>query len=83
GKGKNQLNFNQSALEEAGRYAAEDADVTVQVHLKMGPELQQNKGPLNVFENIEKQQEPVLSSAERNSLPLPPFLLPPPSPSLP
>ncbi|MEI2495259.1 maltose/maltodextrin ABC transporter substrate-binding protein MalE, partial [Acinetobacter baumannii] len=27
GKGKNQLTFNQIALEEAGRYAAEDADV--------------------------------------------------------
>ncbi|XNM79017.1 hypothetical protein ACLK19_26045 [Escherichia coli] len=30
GKGKNQLTFNQIALEEAGRYAAEDADVTLQ-----------------------------------------------------
>ncbi len=26
------------ALEEAGRYAAEDADVTLQLHLKMWPE---------------------------------------------
>ncbi len=30
GKGKNQLTFNQTALEEAGRYAAEDAVVTLQ-----------------------------------------------------
>jgi DNA polymerase-1 len=37
GKGKNQLTFNQIALEEAGRYAAEDADVTLQLHLKMWP----------------------------------------------
>lgn len=43
GKGKNQLTFNQIALEEAGRYAAEDADVTLQLHLKMWPELQQHK----------------------------------------
>ncbi|MCS5951121.1 hypothetical protein LNO88_27345 [Klebsiella pneumoniae subsp. pneumoniae] len=39
GKGKNQLTFNQIALEEAGRYAAEDADVTLQLHLKMWPKL--------------------------------------------
>ncbi|MEN0791040.1 maltose/maltodextrin ABC transporter substrate-binding protein MalE, partial [Listeria monocytogenes] len=49
GKGKNQLTFNQIALEEAGRYAAEDADVTLQLHLKMWPDLQKHKGPLNVF----------------------------------
>ncbi|VEB51843.1 DNA polymerase I [Salmonella enterica subsp. enterica] len=48
-KVKNQLTFNQIALEEAGRYAAEDADVTLQLHLKMWPELQQHKGPLNGF----------------------------------
>ncbi len=44
-----QLTFNQIALEEAGRYAAEDADVTLQLHLKMWPKLQQHEGPLNIF----------------------------------
>lgn len=68
GKGKNQLTFNQIALEEAGRYAAEDADVTLQLHLKMWPELQQHKGPLNVFENIEMPLVPVLSRVERNGV---------------
>ncbi len=43
GKGKNQLTFNQIALEEAGRYAAEDADVTLQLHLKMWPDLQKTQ----------------------------------------
>ncbi|MCS5872633.1 hypothetical protein LN650_01265 [Klebsiella pneumoniae subsp. pneumoniae] len=52
GKGKNQLTFNQIALEEAGRYAAEDADVTLQLHLKMWPKLQQHEGPLNIFQHI-------------------------------
>lgn len=68
GKGKNQLTFNQIALEEAGRYAAEDADVTLQLHLKMWPELQQNEGPLNVFKNIEMPLVPVLSRVERNGV---------------
>ncbi|WP_348250192.1 hypothetical protein, partial [Salmonella enterica] len=53
GKGRDQLTFNEIALEEAGGYAAEDADVTLQLHVKMWPELQQHKGALNVFENIE------------------------------
>lgn len=44
GKGKNQLTFNQIALEEAGRYAAEDADVTLQLHLKMCTICKNTKG---------------------------------------
>ena len=66
GKGKNQLTFNQIALEEAGRYAAEDADVTLQLHLKMWPQLQQHEGPLNIFKNIEMPLVPVLSRVEQN-----------------
>jgi len=75
GKGKNQLTFNQIALEEAGRYAAEDADVTLQLHLKMWPELQQHKGPLNVFENIDMPLVPVLSRVERNGVKIDPAVL--------
>ena len=68
GKGKNQLTFNQIDLEQAGRYAAEDADVTLQLHLKMWPELQKNAGPLNIFQNIEIPLVPVLSRVERNGV---------------
>jgi DNA polymerase-1 len=75
GKGKNQLTFNQIALEEAGRYAAEDADVTLQLHLKMWPKLQQQKGPLNVFQHIEMPLVPVLSRVERNGVNIDPTVL--------
>jgi len=75
GKGKNQLTFNQIALEEAGRYAAEDADVTLQLHLKMWPKLQKQKGPLNVFQNIEMPLVPVLSRVERNGVNIDPDVL--------
>ncbi|XMR57597.1 DNA polymerase [Escherichia coli] len=68
GKGKNQLTFNQIALEEAGRYAAEDADVTLRVHLKMWPDLQKRQRPLHIFENIEIPLVPVLSRIERNGV---------------
>ncbi|AML37701.1 DNA polymerase I [Klebsiella aerogenes] len=75
GKGKNQLTFNQIALEEAGRYAAEDADVTLQLHLKMWPQLQQHEGPLNIFKNIEMPLVPVLSRVERNGVKIDPAVL--------
>ncbi|WP_058911943.1 DNA polymerase I [Entomohabitans teleogrylli] len=75
GKGKNQLTFNQIALEEAGRYAAEDADVTLQLHLKMWSSLQQYEGPLNVFKNIEMPLVPVLSRVERNGVKIDPAVL--------
>ncbi|MCT9846561.1 DNA polymerase I [Leclercia adecarboxylata ATCC 23216 = NBRC 102595] len=75
GKGKNQLTFNQIALEEAGHYAAEDADVTLQLHLKMWPKLQKDAGPLNVFQNIEMPLVPVLSRIERNGVKIDPAVL--------
>lgn len=75
GKGKNQRTFNQIALEEAGHYAAEDADVTLQLHLKMWPELQRYSGPLNVFKQLEMPLVPVLSRIERNGVKIDPTVL--------
>ena len=75
GKGKNQLTFNQIALEEAGRYAAEDADVTLQLHLKMWPKLQKTAGPLRIFNEIEIPLVPVLSRIERNGVKINPTVL--------
>lgn len=68
GKGKNQLTFNQIALEQAAHYAAEDADVTLQLHLKMWPELEKQTGPLRVFKEIEMPLVPVISRIERNGV---------------
>ncbi|NQS83977.1 DNA polymerase I [Pantoea allii] len=68
GKGKNQLTFNQIALEQAAHYAAEDADVTLQLHLKMWPELEKEDGPKKVFEQIEMPLLKVISRIERNGV---------------
>lgn len=68
GKGKNQLTFNQIALEQAAHYAAEDADVTLQLHLKMWPELEKEAGPKKVFEQIEMPLLKVISRIERNGV---------------
>lgn len=68
GKGKNQLTFNQIALEQAAHYAAEDADVTLQLHLQMWPKLEQAPGPKAVFEEIEMPLVKVISRVERNGV---------------
>ncbi|QHB30770.1 DNA polymerase I [Yersinia canariae] len=68
GKGKNQLTFNQIALEQAGPYAAEDADVTLQLHLVLWPKLQQSEGLKRVFQEIEMPLLPILSCIERTGV---------------
>ena len=68
GKGKKQLTFNQIPLEQAAHYAAEDADVTLQLHLKMWPELEKEPGPKAVFEQIEVPLVSVISRIERNGV---------------
>ncbi|ORM62471.1 DNA polymerase I [Pantoea rodasii] len=68
GKGKNQLTFNQIAVEQAAHYAAEDADVTLQLHLQMWPKLEQEAGPKQVFTDIEMPLVTVISRIERNGV---------------
>ncbi|CAI1117539.1 DNA polymerase I [Serratia ficaria] len=75
GKGKNQLTFNQIALEQAAPYAAEDADVTLQLHLAMWPQLQQSAELLTVFNQIEMPLLPVLSHIERTGVLIDPAIL--------
>ncbi|CAK9886820.1 MAG: DNA polymerase I [Candidatus Erwinia impunctatus] len=75
GKGKKQLTFNQIELEVAAHYAAEDADVTLQLHLAMWPELEKESGPRAVFENIEMPLVSVISRIERQGVLIDPTLL--------
>jgi DNA polymerase-1 len=66
GKGAKQLTFNQIELEQAGPYAAEDADVTLRLHQTLWPRLHEQPGPAAVFRDIEIPLVPVLSRIERN-----------------
>ncbi|WP_413508663.1 DNA polymerase I [Serratia proteamaculans] len=68
GKGKKQLTFNQIALEQAAPYAAEDADVTLRLHLAMWPQLKESAELLTVFNEIEMPLLPVLSHIERTGV---------------
>jgi len=68
GKGKKQVTFDQIDLEIASKYAAEDADVTLQLHQAIWPQLQKAEGPKNVFSQIEIPLVNVLSSMERRGV---------------
>ncbi len=65
GKGSKQLTFNQIKLEDAGPYAAEDADVTLRLHQTLWPRLESLPGPSSVYTDIELPLVPVLSRIER------------------
>ncbi|QRN38301.1 DNA polymerase I [Pectobacterium carotovorum] len=75
GKGKNQLTFNQIALEQAGPYAAEDADVTLHLHQKLWGKLQPHTDLCQVFQTIDMPLVPVLSRIERTGVLIDPVIL--------
>ena len=66
GKGVKQLAFNQLKIEDAGHYAAEDADITLRLHQFFWPQLDQIASLKSVFETIEIPLIPILSHIERN-----------------
>jgi len=68
GKGKGQLSFNEVPLEQAGPYAAEDAEVTLRLHQVLFERLQQEQGQRELFERIEMPLVPVLSKIERTGV---------------
>jgi len=75
GKGKKQLTFNQIDIELAGPYAAEDADITLRLHLAIGDKLKAIEPLANVFHDIEKPLIPVLASIEQNGALVDPTML--------
>jgi DNA polymerase-1 len=68
GKGAKQITFNQVALKEAGEYAAEDADVTLQLHRVLHSALEKEPGLLKVYEEIEQPLVPVLLEMEHRGV---------------
>ena len=65
GKGAKQLTFNQVPLETAGDYAAEDADVTLQLHHCLYPQLQAQPSLSRVYSDIDMPLVRILSEVER------------------
>ena len=66
GKGAKQLTFDQIAIEQAGPYAAEDADVTLRLHQTLMGKLEATPSLLRVLNEIEMPLVPVLARIERN-----------------
>ena len=68
GKGVKQITFDQVPLDEAGPYAAEDAEVTVRLHSFFTPRLAERSSLQRVYEEIEMPLVPVLSAMERRGV---------------
>lgn len=75
GKGKKQLTFNQLDIEEAGPYAAEDADVTLRLHNRLQAALEQDVGLKSIYQDIEVPLVPVISRIERTGVMIDDMLL--------
>ncbi|CAI8824602.1 DNA polymerase I [Methylococcus capsulatus] len=65
GKGAKQIPFARVSVEDACRYAAEDADVTLCLHRALWPRLESIPSLRAVYETIEIPLVPVLSRIER------------------
>ncbi|MBU3605476.1 DNA polymerase I [Polynucleobacter sp. MWH-Creno-3A4] len=68
GKGVHQIGFDQVDLKIATDYAAEDADITLRLHLALWPQIQENPGLLYIYEKIEMPAMRVLGIMERNGI---------------
>ncbi len=68
GKGSKQLTFNEVDLEQASRYAAEDADITLRLHEHLWGELCRIEPLKSVYETIEQPLVPVLFAMEQTGV---------------
>ncbi len=68
GKGAHQIPFAQVDVNRAAEYSCEDSDMTLHVHETLWPQLQQQPGPLFVYEKIEMPSVAVLGRIERHGV---------------
>ncbi|GAB2866717.1 DNA polymerase I [Pseudoduganella ginsengisoli] len=75
GKGVNQITFDQVELGRATEYAAEDADITLRLHLAMHGHVANDENLKRIYETIELPTAIVLQKIERNGVRIDPDLL--------
>lgn len=68
GKGAKQIGFDEVALAQAAEYAAEDADITLQLHRALYPQIAREPGLERVYREIEMPVSLVLRKMERNGV---------------
>jgi DNA polymerase-1 len=68
GKGAKQVAFNQVTVETAAEYAAEDADITLQLHQALSPNITADKKLDFIYSSIEMPSMEILFTIERNGV---------------
>ncbi len=68
GKGARQLTFNQVPVDRAAEYSAEDADVTLQLHQALWPQIEHLPKLKQLYEEIEQPLVPVLKRMEERGV---------------
>jgi DNA polymerase I len=68
GKGAKQITFNQVDVDRATEYSAEDADITLQLHMALWPQIEALPTLKAVYETIEQPLVPVLYRMERTGV---------------
>lgn len=68
GKGAKQVGFNQVTVEVAAEYAAEDADITLQLHQAIYPAIKDDAKLDFIYSQIEMPSRNVLFTIERNGV---------------
>ena len=68
GKGVKQIPFQEVPIEQAAPYAAEDADITLQLHQTLITKLQEQPSLLSLYQDIEMPLLSVLSRIESNGV---------------
>ena len=68
GKGAKQVTFNQVTVETAAEYAAEDADITLQLHHAMYPQVAADSKLDFIYSHIEMPSSQALFNIERNGV---------------
>ena len=75
GKGAKQISFQQVGIEEATYYAAEDADISLQLHHVLTPALKKQSALYDLYINCEEPLIEVLGAVERHGVLIDPTLL--------
>lgn len=68
GKGSKQIPFSKVEIDIASTYAAEDADITLQLHNYLYPRIRDLGGPGKLYHDIEMPLLPVLAGMERHGV---------------
>src|SRR5450830_37030 len=68
GKGAKSVGFSQVALEQASEYAAEDADITLQLHENLYPQIKPDAKLDFIYSQIEMPSMEILFAIERNGV---------------